>query len=487
MNSQSRWMAAGVAALLCATQSSAADDKVIDRNSWVADLDALRDALTQRYANLEWSVERGMNLPAVERRARARLDAATTDYEARRALERFIESFADGHLELTWPRGPSPRPANAPSSQGICESRGYANPTDEYAIGPQLPGYMPLVPDTPTLAGTFNAEGKKVAVLRIERFSAVGAECARALAELEMAPTGACDEACGDRVSQHADLLFVTNFQARLRQVAAAKPDLLVVDISRNGGGNDSAIALARMLGGDLPSPEVARVRSDGLAQNLADKRAEIRKALPGAPPADRELLAQAERKMATAEAEARQTCDRSPLWRGDRVPCSALVRGPFYAAGLVARPLPARLDGDAGEIMYAASRYTYTPGLWQGPLAIIIDGNTASSAELFAAMLQDSGRAIVVGSPSAGAGCGWMLPVAPVTLPNSKGKLVMPDCSRYRANGRNEVDGITPDVAAGLRPFDTPRQRGERFMAVLPEVLAKAASKRSSGSPTGQ
>ena len=88
--------------------------------------------------------------------------------------------------------------------------------------------------------------------------------------------------------------------------------------------------------------------------------------------------------------------------------------------------------------------------------------------------MLQDARRALVIGSPTFGAGCGWMLPPQPAILPRSGGRLEMPDCSRFRADGRNEVEGIAPDVSIPFRRYDTWKQRVMRLEAAWPAVFAK-------------
>jgi C-terminal processing protease CtpA/Prc len=103
----------------------------------------------------------------------------------------------------------------------------------------------------------------------------------------------------------------------------------------------------------------------------------------------------------------------------------------------------------------------------------ILVDGDSASAAELFTAMLQDAKRARVVGSPTLGTGCGWTLPRAPVTLQHSGGQLFMPDCARLRADGSNELDGIQPQLLIGFRTYDSAAQRVRRFSAALPQALA--------------
>jgi len=68
------------------------------RESWIADFEQLKAAMTVGYPSLEWAAQRGMDLPALEKRARERLAEAGDDAAARTALDRFIAAFGDGRV-----------------------------------------------------------------------------------------------------------------------------------------------------------------------------------------------------------------------------------------------------------------------------------------------------------------------------------------------------------------------------------------------------
>jgi C-terminal processing protease CtpA/Prc len=104
----------------------------------------------------------------------------------------------------------------------------------------------------------------------------------------------------------------------------------------------------------------------------------------------------------------------------------------------------------------------------------VLVDERSASSTELFAAMLQDSKAAVVIGAPTFGAGCGWTMGKyeSSKRLEHSRARLLMPDCSRLRADGGDELDGIQPDLLIGIRRPDTQKQRADRVAARLPEAL---------------
>jgi carboxyl-terminal processing protease len=99
-------------------------------------------------------------------------------------------------------------------------------------------------------------------------------------------------------------------------------------------------------------------------------------------------------------------------------------------------------------------------------PLAVLVDGLTASAAEIVAACLQDNGRATIVGRRTYGKGTVQSL------LPLSDGRsLLKLTTSEYlrpsRANihrrpgaGENAVWGVTPDAGFEIAPPATSLER---------------------------
>lgn len=58
--------------------------------------------------------------------------------------------------------------------------------------------------------------------------------------------------------------------------------------------------------------------------------------------------------------------------------------------------------------------------------------------------------------------------------LKNSGAGVKIPDCLQLRADGTNEVAGITPDVLIPWRPNDSRYQRVKRVFDVLSEHLSR-------------
>jgi hypothetical protein len=228
-----------------------------------------------------------------------------------------------------------------------------------------------------------------------------------------------------------------------------------------------------------LQAERVDFVRSKAWAEKLTDDEKELRLYAGKASGDEKtQLLAFADQLHAKALA-ATQPCDGAKLWAGEASDCRWLGTG-FYATGLLANSDAARWrDKPYATMIYSPSQYPFEAGVWMEPLIVLVDRNSYSAAEEFAAVLQDNRAAIIIGEPTGGAGCGHMLEGATVTLKNSGATLQMPDCSRMRADGSNELRGIQPDILVGFTPRDGAKLKGRRLLEKLGAAVALAAKPR--------
>ncbi len=80
----------------------------------------------------------------------------------------------------------------------------------------------------------------------------------------------------------------------------------------------------------------------------------------------------------------------------------------------------------------------------WKVPMVVLVDGNSASASEIFAAAMQDNGRAIIVGRKSYGKGTVQ----THIPLRTVSGNLKLTTAKFYSPNGREMAGtGVTPDV----------------------------------------
>ena len=87
-------------------------------------------------------------------------------------------------------------------------------------------------------------------------------------------------------------------------------------------------------------------------------------------------------------------------------------------------------------------------PNAYRGPVAILVDGGSASGSELFAGTMQAVGRAKVVGQPS----CGCLLGFLGYAAVPGGAELAYSEVGFVLANGRHiEGEGVIPDVDVPL------------------------------------
>lgn len=451
---------------------------------WLDDLAQAQAAFHVDYANLDWlEHDRGLDLDALFGRAAAAIRQAGSDADARRVFDRIVQGVADGHVEIEWPSAPPPAPSPvsgaappppAASHPDPCAALGYNARFATPGIAPRLPGYTAVgAKEDGFAAGIVPVEGRKVGALRIAAFmpQAFPQFCGAAFAALHIPADGPCDDACGDRIESWAYRRMTEGLEAQLRVLRAAGATTLLIDLTGNGGGSEWAEAAARIVTPvPLTSEAWGYVRGAhwaGIWQGLA---ADLRDAAKGkgASAEDRARLA---RWAQQADAAARDAAVPCP--QGQSCPRTATLG---FATGLVGQADPALSGKEWAPLLFSPAQYPWHAGVWQGPVIVLVDDDTASAAEEFAAVLQDNRAASIMGARTAGAGCGHTNGGTPTRLAHSGAILQLPDCIRYRADGSNEVNGVVPDLLVGIRANDGPAFKARLVAEKLPEALAAVA-----------
>lgn len=449
---------------------------------WIEDFHQLLSEISVHYANFEWVAnERRVNLPKLEATTEDRLHQAKSDEEAQRALERLLKSFGDAHVEIRWKPKSNTRPSDPEAS--FCERLGYNQEDGNGGIDWSIfPEYTPMkdadAVDFP--GGILHLRAKKVGVLRIGLFSEHEHPglCRQAQRDLGKADDAQCDEKCEDDFELAVANLLTASLERRLQSLARAGAQSVLVDITGNGGGTNWVEPAARVLTPiRLRSPRMGFLKHEHWTRQLQDKLRDVETDLQHASPADRALLTSAAETLRTGIAQTSAPCDRMMLWTSPpgELHCSQLIAGLLHTSGMLPYAAPGRFRTlNSQNVLFYPARYQYHEGTNRLPLTVLVDGNTASSAEYFAAMLQDNKAARLVGQVTVGAGCGFTNGGIPTVLKNSGAQVRLPDCLRLRADGSDEVSGIIPDVLLPWADRDSRYQQSVKLKRWLerPDAL---------------
>jgi hypothetical protein len=447
---------------------------------WIDDLRQIRAGMLDNYANFEWAVfEREVNLATLFDETERRLRDAGADGEAKAIIDRAMRSIGDGHLRVKWPAA-SPGDSGSSVATDVCGTPDYDARMRGLALGPYLSGYHALsndvAPEFP--AGWVEVGRRRIGVIRIGLFAVQGYPelCGSVRAGLGLAEHSPCNEACIDRLESAEYAVMSRDLALRVRALERLGAKVLLLDITGNGGGSEWAEAAARVVSPiKLRSERRAGVRGEHWARHWERLARELRQAAHSAAPADLAQLEDWARQADRAQADALTPCPALPFWTGHRPDCEWLAPA-FYATGLLGEADAARLHQKPwGPLVFSPAQYDFEESVWHGALVVLVDGGTGSAAEEFTAVLQDNGAALVMGAPTAGAGCGHTDGGTPVTLTHSHGILELPDCVRIRRDGTNEVRGIEPDVLIGFRAMDGVRRKGLRVSTALERGVAAA------------
>jgi Peptidase family S41 len=474
-----RFLRDGWHALFMVVACTAVPAQAAPLEAWLTDMEQMQLGFAQNYANFGYAVASGkMNLPELSAKTDAAVRAAPDDAGRRAALQAMARAFRDPHVGARLPDTPSDRifgPACGTDDSAAAKAAGvkFSRRQNFTALGQ---------PAAKTFhAGILTAaSGKKYGVVRLSTFvtRGWGDVCGRAAAAMGFAADDPCNDVCGDKL----DAAIVRQLNVRLAETVdalhKAGATSLVIDVTGNGGGGDWAEVAARIVGGPLPGARVAMLRHPVWVTEMEARLKDIDAGLVRARGPWRARLLRAKTAGAAMLAELQQPCDASMAWTDadyssgkKKLPCATLVQGKLFTTGFEETRLPARAPSLEEEAaLYSLVRHEpFATGATRLPLVVLVDGETYSAAEQLASRLQDYTSAKVLGSQTAGAGCGHAAGGAnDFILPTSQLVVTVPDCARLRRDGSNERRGIRPDVALPFKPKDTAQQRADKAAAAL-------------------
>jgi carboxyl-terminal processing protease len=130
-----------------------------------------------------------------------------------------------------------------------------------------------------------------------------------------------------------------------------------------------------------------------------------------------------------------------------------------------------------AVEIIKLKNTVEGDPQAYKGPVAILVNSQSASASELFAGTMQAAGRAVVIGQPT----CGCLLGFLGYAYVPGGAELAYSEVGFVLSNGKRiEGEGVIPDHTVPLTLSDLVVNR-DRSLEKAQEVLRKMAADGSS------
>lgn len=487
--------------LLTPTVSTAAP---FDKEAWQQDYKQLKSELIDRYSNLAWkaSTSSGIDLPALDRKTLAILASADDDTQAADAIRAFVTAFHDGHLSeqpylataMTRPVEPEKFSLDPTEPIAGCAALGYAS-TGRVAFSlpiEGLPGFKLMTDglDSAFRTGIVMRSGVTMGVIRIQNFRARAfpTVCLHAWADLRQASMAITPHAVLDA----ARLRWFKDIAAAIRTLRQAGATTLVVDIGNNSGGDDSGDWTPRLLTDRLVrSARLLMTDAPIAGRYFAEEIEDIDEVYAATRSHDAKAALMEARSFFSGQTAAigQHHCDLSWVWHEKRAwsltNCNRLLVAGYaggYSAGL---PHNAFSGSDAAVVLSSASTVQSLYGTWTGPTYVIADKRSYSSAEMFAAVMQDNRIAKLVGDRTGGDGCGFMADDNPIILKHSRLRFRVPNCMRLRANGTNEEAGIVPDIPVLPTEGESERARAERALQAISSDVGR--DQPPAGHPDGR
>jgi peptidase S41-like protein len=460
-----------------------------DGKAWLADYSSLQNDIGKYYVNLDWAAERGTpDLRQLDHQTSTALERSRSDEESQKILRGFVRAFGDGHMSLRRANAPSLDPQPAPdlllsrftSPESACEALGF-NASGEQDFPFQLDKvsqFRARAGANSFASGVLDFEGRRFGLIRIGSFDEKDfrGACRREWFVFRQTLAGTCEADCRLNFSLRAAGRLLREIAARIRQLDQAGSQILVVDVTGNSGGRGWYRLAAQLFSPKyLPPLRAAYVRNWRTVESLEDDRRRILRYLFHRNPAP-EVRRELERALCRLDdlvAEAEKPCDAAWFW-GDRARqsgCTRLTTRPFYSSHLLDRYDGPQLPFEIQAQVFNDGIYGPTRFAWRGPVAVLIDEDSASAAELFAGNLQHLAGSLLIGRPTAATGSGWSLGRQAWVLPRSKMQLYMPDTVEYWPDGENAREGLVPDVPTRWSRNQDPVKKAKELREALRAV----------------
>ncbi|MCL6275360.1 S41 family peptidase [Muricauda sp. 2012CJ35-5] len=447
---------------------------------WLEDFEVLKSQMTKTYSNLKSIVlEESMDLSRLNTKTISELKLAKTQEEAQLVIRRFLAKFKDGHLAASVIE-------TTLSTDNTDDSGNYPMSTDSVSVAlkkmgfqefdvPNLkfdsvPGYIPLTTKNNSFqAGIIQTANGKIGTLKLPYFYNQGywGTPFKVWTTYRDEFDGICDDDCQEKFNSILEKEFTKEFIERLEELKSENISKLLVDVTGNNGGSGWFEEIAHLLSAKkldyMPNlfikhehwKEILEEDLNTIGNDLANDKLSA---------SLKQKLLKLQHLVIGLVAKCESNCASIEVWSNNKIDCLDLLEHPYGSK------LPFDIMTDPqfnllqSKDLLTASRFRpFKTGIYSGPLYVVQDEQSASATERFTSLLQINNEATIIGRNSYGAGCGYSNGGITTTLENIGLTVKMPDCVRLRADGKNEVYGIKPDIRIYWRRFsDNAYRKGQ-------------------------
>ncbi len=458
--------------------------KQVNNDLWIQDFEILKTQMTKSYANLKSIVnEESLDLARLNTKTISELKLAKTTKEAQLVIERFLGKFKDGHLAASVIKTSSSEdasddtnnfPLSTDSTSVALKKMGFRDNSNGANIKfDSVPGYSALINNSNSFCtGIVETSTDKIGTIKLPYFYNQGywSTPYKIWNSYKKEFKGECDEKCQENFSYKLEKEFTKQFVKRIEELKSKNISKLLIDVTGNNGGSGWFEEIAHLL---CDKPELDYMPGFFIKHDHWKKQLEGDLKKIGTDLANNELSESLKLKLLKFKelvqsliAKCKSNCSSLDVWDNNEIDCLELINHPYGSK------LPFDIMNDSqfmllqSKRLLTASRFRpFKRGVYSGPLYIVQDERSASATEGFTSLLQFNNAATIVGRNSLGAGCGYTNGGVKTTLKHIGLSIKMPDCARLRADGKNEVYGIKPDIIISSRRFsDSPSKKGQKL-----------------------
>lgn len=448
-----------------------------NKEMWLQDYKTLKSELTTGYANLQEAVRKErIDLIKLNDKTVKGIENAISKKEAQSVVISFLKKFNDGHLRASVVNTISDTGSeidnyvySTDNTTIALEKMGFEKNETHYNIRyDSIEGYRSLVLDkNPFDAGIIDASEGKIGILKLHSFGhwTYWNTAMDIWESYRKKIDKSCDNDCQWKFVQEVESSLSRSILVRLEQLKNESISSLLLDVSDNGGGTSWYEEIVRFFSDKkLIKSKISFVKHKHWNFILKNHLKLIEEDL-----SNTNIKEELKKKLTMFRAlvlekirKTESVCSFDEIWKEQGFECAELIPHP-YAAEL---PFGIMQDSQFNllkikQILDTSRFLPFRRNVYSGPLYVVQDVYSASATEGFTSLLQLNNRAIIVGENSYGAGCGYTNGGISIKLKSLNLIVKMPDCSRYRKDGKNEIYGIEPDLLTDWNKEDSKNMKG--------------------------